>query len=103
MKKENIFFVLCLKTLDIARSPLPFSDNFQSLSDNFFKFRPSASFIVVEKKLRSQALQRSSYKKSRIRETPTLWTDAASRTDTNLKRLRDIFFVVVYVYIYFFL
>ena len=28
-------------------------------------------------------------KKSRIRETPTLSTDADSRTDTNLKRLRD--------------
>ena len=30
-------------------------------------------------------------KKSRIRETPTLSTDAESRTDTNLKRLRDLF------------
>ena len=29
-------------------------------------------------------------KKSRIRETPTLSTDADSRTDTNLKRLRDL-------------
>ena len=28
-------------------------------------------------------------KKSRIRETPTLSTDADSMTDTNLKRLRD--------------
>ena len=27
--------------------------------------------------------------KSRIRETPTLSTDGDSRTDTNLKRLRD--------------
>ena len=31
-----------------------------------------------------------SSKKSRIRETPTLSTDADSRTDTNLKRLRDL-------------
>ena len=31
-------------------------------------------------------------KKSRIRETPTLSTDADSRTDTNLKRLRDLNF-----------
>ena len=32
----------------------------------------------------------SSYKKkSRIRETPTLSTDADRRTDTNLKRLRN--------------
>jgi hypothetical protein len=30
------------------------------------------------------------YKKSRIRETPTLSTDAHSRTDTNLKRLHDL-------------
>ena len=30
------------------------------------------------------------YKKSRIRETPTLSTNADSRTDTNLKRLRDL-------------
>ena len=29
-------------------------------------------------------------KKSRIRETPTLSTDADSRTDTNLKRLRNL-------------
>ena len=28
--------------------------------------------------------------KFRIRETPTLSTDADSRTDTNLKRLRDL-------------
>ena len=36
-------------------------------------------------------------KKSRIRETPTLSSDADSRTDTNLKRLRDlsIFFCCV--------
>ena len=31
-----------------------------------------------------------SKKKSRIRETPTLSTDADNRTDTNLKRLRDL-------------
>ena len=29
-------------------------------------------------------------KKSRIRETPTLLTDADSGTDTNLKRKRDL-------------
>ena len=29
-------------------------------------------------------------KKSRIRETPTLSTNADSRTDTNLKKLRDL-------------
>ena len=29
-------------------------------------------------------------KKSRIRETPTLSTDADSRTNTNWKRLRDL-------------
>ena len=29
-------------------------------------------------------------KKSRIRETPTLSTDADSRTNTNLKRFRDL-------------
>ena len=28
--------------------------------------------------------------KSRIRETPTLSTDADNRTDTNLKRLHDL-------------
>ena len=31
-------------------------------------------------------------KKSRPRETPTLSTDADSKTDTNLKRLRDLSF-----------
>ena len=37
--------------------------------------------------------------KSRIRETPTLSTDADSRTDTNLKRSRDLsnlFFLFFY-------
>ena len=33
---------------------------------------------------------KSDQKKSRIRETPTLSTDAGRRTDTNLKRLRDL-------------
>ena len=32
--------------------------------------------------------------KSRIRETLTLLTDADSRTDTNLKRLRDLSFLI---------
>ena len=31
--------------------------------------------------------------KSRIRETPTLSTNADSRTDTNLKRLHDLSFL----------
>ena len=35
-------------------------------------------------------------KKSRILETPTLSTDADSRTDTNLKRLRDYFFYFIF-------
>ena len=34
--------------------------------------------------------RKNSTKNSRIRETPTLSTDADSRTDTNLKRLRDL-------------
>ena len=34
-------------------------------------------------------------KKYRIRETPTLLTDADSRTDSNLKRLRDLSFYFV--------
>ena len=33
-------------------------------------------------------------KKSRIRETPTLLTDADSRTHTILERLRDLFFFI---------
>ena len=32
----------------------------------------------------------TSFLKSRIGETPTLLTDADSRTDTNVKRLRDL-------------
>ena len=39
-------------------------------------------------------------KKSRIRETPTLSTDADSRTDTNLKRSRDL---SKYIYIFFYI
>ena len=37
-------------------------------------------------------------KKSRIRETPTLSTDADSRTDTNLKRLHDLFNFFIYIF-----
>ena len=37
-----------------------------------------------------------SFKKSRIRETPTLSTNMDSRTNTNLERLRDL-----YIYIFF--
>ena len=33
-----------------------------------------------------------SHEKSHIRETPTLSTDADSRVNTNLKRLRDLSF-----------
>ena len=33
------------------------------------------------------------FEKSRIQETPTLSTDADSRNDTNLKRLRDLSFL----------
>ena len=39
-----------------------------------------------------------SQKKSRIRETPTLSTDAVSRTDTNFKRLRDLTLKKKYIY-----
>ena len=35
-------------------------------------------------------MKRKEEEKSRIRETPTLSTDAYSRTDTNLKKLRDL-------------
>ena len=38
----------------------------------------------------TSASKQNILKKSRIRETPTLSTDADSRTDTNLKRLRDL-------------
>ena len=36
-------------------------------------------------------------KKSRIRETPTLSTNADSRTNTNLKRLRDFFLILFFI------
>ena len=35
-------------------------------------------------------MKRKEEEKSRIRETPTLSTDADSRTNTNLKKLRDL-------------
>ena len=42
------------------------------------------------KKTKKSRTNSNNGKKSRIRETPTLSTDADSRTDTNLKRLRDL-------------
>ena len=41
-------------------------------------------------------------KKSRIRETPTLSTDADSRTDTNMKRLRDLSYFFIFFCFFFF-
>ena len=38
--------------------------------------------------------------KSRIRETKNLWTDADSRTNTILKKLRDLSFKKKNIYIY---
>ena len=37
-------------------------------------------------------------KKSRIRETPTLLTDADSRTNTILEKLRNIYFLYIYFF-----
>ena len=45
---------------------------------------------LKELKLSKLSCLRHIKKKSRIRETPTLLTDADSRTDANLKRLRDL-------------
>ena len=52
--------------------------------------------IVYDNYSKKQIVRQFTYhvwldlEKSRIRETPTLSTDADSRTDTNLKRLRDL-------------
>ena len=45
----------------------------------------------------------NSCKKSRIRETPTLLTDADSRTNTNFKRLHDLsIFFYFFLFLFFF-
>ena len=38
------------------------------------------------------------FKKSRIRETSNLSTDADRRTDTNLKRLRDLSLFLIFLF-----
>ena len=53
------------------------------------------------KKTKKSRTNSNNGKKSRIRETPTLSTDADSRTDTILERLRDIF-LNFNIYFYFF-
>ena len=40
--------------------------------------------------------RRKLHKKSRIRETPTLLTDADSRTDTILEKLRDLYIYFIF-------
>ena len=45
--------------------------------------------------------KRCCIRKSRIRETPTLSTNADSRTDTNLKRSLDLSFFLNYFVCYF--
>ena len=47
--------------------------------------------IAFDNSLRDVPLQ-----KSRIRETPTLSPNADSRTNTNLKRLRDLSFFIFF-------
>ena len=56
---------------------------------------PIIAFIVMvfRKRKTHRWLTSQIIKISRIRETPTLSTDAYSRTNTNLKRLRDFFFL----------
>ena len=47
--------------------------------------------VLKKGKCHARSAQKGSLlKKSRIRETPTLSTDADNRTDTNLKRLHDL-------------
>ena len=46
-------------------------------------------------------LGKGTIKKSRIRETKNLSTDADRRTDTILERLRDLFKKKIYIYIYY--
>ena len=49
------------------------------------------SFVLgIEHTAPPYVIEEKFKKKSRIRETPTLSTDADSRTDTNLKRLSDL-------------
>ena len=52
----------------------------------------SLEITIIDNKLFLRFLRQLGFhkKKSRIRETPTLSTDADRRTDTNLKRLRDL-------------
>ena len=54
----------------------------------FWRFYPFKSHC----KLKTCCPQPISFRKSRLRETPTLSTDADSRTNTNLKRLVDYLF-----------
>ena len=55
-----------------------------------FSSNPSGKkYLKDENTIKQSPENNNKHKKSRIRETPTLSTDADSRTDTNLKRLRD--------------
>ena len=68
---QHVLISKCYKQVFVSRNAF-FGDNTVALG-----------FQVV---IRQKAIK----KKSRIRETPTLLTDADSRTDTILERLRDL-------------
>ena len=55
------------------------------------QFNILASFAFAMFCVQDYFNYKASYKKSRIRETKNLSTDADSRTDTILKKLRDFF------------
>ena len=70
-----------------------FSPNFKEkkLTNKFQKINPKMVKMLNYQQQKSNSGKICIYQKiSRIRETPTLSTDADSRTDTILERLRDL-------------
>ena len=87
----NIWSKVCNLCLSPIYSPQQKS-NLYSLSP---KLNYVGAFFIVlyynpHINLKNYKYSKIQKKKSRIRETPTLSTDADSRTDTNLKRLRNL-------------
>ena len=59
----------------------------EDIGQKFFCVMLDVSFSIEEEEEKERKNGYNQEKKSRIREPPTLSTDANSRTDTNLKRL----------------
>ena len=80
----------CFVSLDVFLEPFLGHHRRQRRGRKYIRISAIYYIYYLVAELHVLHLREDILKKSHIRETPTLSTDADSRTDTNLKRLRDL-------------